>query len=322
ALPDVVESSLSLTTPVGRGQFTPLVEIEGVSDTRGPVWANLISPGWFATYQMPLVAGRDLNTSDGAHTPRVAVVNEAFAGKFAGGKSPLGLTISLYPHTSRTLGPFEIVGVVGDAVYSSLRAPAPPTFYIPLAQFDYLTELGIRSINLNVRTRGPAALGSTRSVAGAIAHVNPELSLAFRPLTSEVSDALTQERLTAFLSGSFGGLALLLAGLGLYGVTMYSVASRRMEIGVRMALGASTSAVARLVLSRVALLVCAGVLFGTAISLWASSFVAALIYGLAPRDTSTLVASAIVLSVVSACAAWVPTRRAMRTQPAVVLRNA
>jgi putative ABC transport system permease protein len=321
ALPDVAESALSLTTPVGSGQFTPLVEIGGVSDTRGPVWANLISPGWFSTFQIPLVAGRDLTDGDRAGTPRVAVVNEAFARKFSEGKSPLGLTISLYPHTPRTLGPVEIVGVVGDAVYSSLRAPAPPTFYIPLAQFDYLPELGIRSINLNVRSRGASPLGLTKGVAGAIAHVNPELSLTFRPLASQVSDSLTQERLTALLSGSFGALALLLAGLGLYGVTMYSVASRRMEIGVRMALGASTSAVARLVLSRAAVLVCGGVLFGTAISVWASRFVATLIYGLAPRDTTTLVASAMVLIVVAGCAAWVPTRRAIRTQPAVVLRD-
>ncbi len=321
ALPDVAEAALSLTTPVGSGQFTPLVEIQGVSDTRGPVWANLISPGWLSTFQIPLVAGRDLSDADRAGTPRVVIVNEAFARKFAEGKSPLGLTISLYPHTPRTLGPFEIVGVVGDAVYASLRGPSPPTFYVPLAQFDYLPELGIRSLNLSVRAKTAPAMAVAKSVTAAIAGVNPDLSLTFRPLANQVSDALTQERLTALLSGSFGVLALLLAALGLYGVTMYSVASRRMEIGVRIALGASTLSVARLVLFRAALLVCGGILVGGAISMWAARFVATLIYGLPSRDITTLLASAAILLVVGGCAAWLPTHRAVRIEPAVVLRN-
>ena len=152
-LPNVAEAALSLTTPVGSGQFTPPVEIAGVSDTRGPVWGNLTSPGWFATFRTPLVAGRDMTDRDRAGTPRVAIVNEAFARKFAGGGSPIGRTMTLYPRTAMTLGPIEIVGVVQDAVYASLRGQAPPAFYLPLAQFDYLTELGIRSINLSVRSR-------------------------------------------------------------------------------------------------------------------------------------------------------------------------
>src|SRR5262249_22652459 len=118
SVPDVADAALSLRTPIGPGQFTPLVEISGVTDTRGPVWANLVSPGWFTTFGTPLVAGRDLSDRDRAGTPRAAIVNEAFARKFAGGASPLGRTLTLYPHTARTLGPFEIVGVVRDAVYS------------------------------------------------------------------------------------------------------------------------------------------------------------------------------------------------------------
>src|SRR5262249_25121167 len=156
---------------------------------------------------------------------RAAIVNEAFARKFAGGASPLGRTLTLYPHTARTLGPFEIVGVVRDAVYSSLRAPVPPTFYLPLAQFDYLTALGIRSINLSVRVKSGDPMLLAKSVTAAVATVDPQIALTFRPLAEQVDAALVQERLIAGLSGCFGALALLLAGLGLYGVTAHAVAS-------------------------------------------------------------------------------------------------
>ena len=321
ALPDVADAALSLTSPLGAGQFTPLVEIQGVADTRGPVWANLISPGWFGTFGIPLVAGRDLADRDRAGVPRVAIVNEMFARKFAEGRSPIGLTITLYPRTPRSLGPIEIVGVVGDTVYSSLRGQAPPTFYLPLAQFDYLSELGIRSINLEVRSRGASPGSLTRSIATAVGQIDPQLALTFRPLSAQVSDSLTQERLIARLSACFGALGLLLAGLGLYGVTTHAVTTRRSEIGIRIALGAPAASVARLVLTRAALLVCAGSMLGAAISLWASTFVTTLIYGLQPRDLATLVASTAVLTVVAACATWVPTNGAMRTDPASILRD-
>jgi predicted permease len=320
-VPDVADAALSLMTPIGRGQFTPLVEIAGVSDTRGPVWANLISPGWFTTFGTPLVAGRDLSDRDRAGTPRVAIVNDAFARKFADGASPIGRTLTVYPRTERALGPIEIVGVVRDAVYSSLRAPVPPTFYLPLAQFDYLTELGIRSINLSVRAKSGDPLLLTKSVTAAVATVDPQIALTFRPLADQIDGALTQERLIAQLSGCFGALALLLAGLGLYGVTAHAVASRRVEIGIRMALGAPAARVVRLVLGRTTRLVAVGVIAGAAISWWASRFVATLIYGLEPRDTLTLAGSIAVLAIVAVLAAWWPARSAVRTDPAVVLRE-
>jgi len=321
ALPGVADAALSLTSPLGPGQFTPVLEIHGVSDTRGQVWANLISPGWLGTFGVPLVAGRDLSDRDRAGAPRVAIVNDAFARKFAPGKSPIGLTITLYPRTPRTLGPIEIVGVVGDAVYSSLRNPVPPTFYVPFAQFDYLRELGIRSINLDVRSRDASPGSLTGSITSAVGKIDPQLSLTFRPLAAQVSDALTQERLSARLSACFGVLGLLLAGLGLYGVTTHSVTSRRSEIGIRIALGASATSVARLVLARAALLVGAGSILGAALSLGAAKFVTSLIYGLRSRDLITVIASAVVLTAVAACATWIPTRRALRTDPAAILRD-
>jgi len=292
-----------------------------VSDTRGPVWANLISPGWFTTFQTPLRAGRDLSDRDRRGAPRVAIVNETFARKFAGGGSPIGLTMTLYPRTARTLGPIEIVGVVGDAVYTSRRGPAPPTYYLPLAQFDYLTELGIRSINLSVRSRTESPMLLAKSVTTAVTGVNPQLALTFRPLVEQVNASLTQERLIAILAGFFGMLALLLAGLGLFGVTAYAVAARRSEIGVRMALGAPGASVIRLVLTRTAVLVGLGVAVGLGASLWASKFVGTLVYGLEPRDPPTLIGAIALLAAVAALAAWFPARRATRIDPAAVLRE-
>jgi ABC-type antimicrobial peptide transport system permease subunit len=124
------------------------------------------------------------------------------------------------------------------------------------------------------------------------------------------------------LSGFFGALALLLAGLGLYGVTTHAVARRRTEIGIRMALGATPAGVVRLVLSRVSLLVGLGIFLGAGLSLWASTFVEALLYGLAPRDPATLVGSAAILAGVGAIAGWLPAHRASRIDPAAVLRDA
>jgi ABC-type antimicrobial peptide transport system permease subunit len=124
----------------------------------------------------------------------------------------------------------------------------------------------------------------------------------------------------ALLSGFFGVLALLLAGLGLYGVTAYAVSRRRREIGIRMALGSGPRGVIRLVLSRVSILIAAGILIGTGVSLWASKFVAALLYGLEPRDPGTLAGAAVILVTVGAFAGWLPARRAARIDPAAVLR--
>jgi len=129
------------------------------------------------------------------------------------------------------------------------------------------------------------------------------------------------DRLIAMVSGFFGALALLLAGLGLYGVTAYAVARRRREIGIRMALGSTPADVVRLVLSKVSILVGTGVIVGAAVSLWASQFVASLLYGLEPRDPATLIGAALVLAAVAALTAWLPAWRASRIDPAEVLRE-
>ena len=160
-----------------------------------------------------------------------------------------------------------------------------------------------------------------RGVADALNQTDPKAVFSFRSLSDQVAGTLTQERLVANLSTFFGALALLLAALGLYGVTSYAVNRRRAEIGIRMALGANGSDVVRLVLGRVALLVAIGIATGAAMSLWASRFVEALLYGLEPRDPSTFIAAALVLAGVGLLAGGLPAWRATRIDPTTVLRE-
>jgi putative ABC transport system permease protein len=151
--------------------------------------------------------------------------------------------------------------------------------------------------------------------------VDRNVPITFRPLATQVDASLAQERLVAMLSGFFGALALLLAGLGLYGVTSYAVGRRRREIGIRMALGAAPGGVIKMVLLRVAVLVDLGAITGTIISMWAGRFVGPLLYGLEPRDPATLGAAVAVLGVIGAAAGVIPATRASRIDPAIVLRE-
>jgi ABC-type antimicrobial peptide transport system permease subunit len=214
--------------------------------------------------------------------------------------------------------PLEIVGVVADAVYGSPRETPTPTMYTPMSQLE--NGAAMRLMSLSVRAeRGPAT-ALIKSVASAIKGVSPDVTLTFQPLADQVNASLTQERLVALLSGAFGALALLLAGLGLYGVVSNAVTRRQSELGIRMALGATPGAVIRLVLSRVAVLVGAGVAIGLACSVWVARLVVGLLYGVTARDPVTLMSAAGVLIALATGAAAVPAWRASRLDPALTLR--
>jgi ABC-type antimicrobial peptide transport system permease subunit len=193
--------------------------------------------------------------------------------------------------------------------------------YVPLAQSAESGAPVPPFVSVSLRAAAGPPGGLARPVVAAILNVNRDLALTVRPLADQVNASLVQERLVAVLAGGFGTIALLLAGLGLYGVTAHAVARRRHEIGIRMALGADAAGVIRLVIARIALLVGVGLIMGTGLSLWAARFVGTLLYGLEPHDPITLLGAAVALVVVAAMAAWVPARRAARIDPADVLRT-
>jgi putative ABC transport system permease protein len=218
-----------------------------------------------------------------------------------------------------SLGTMTVVGVVRDSVFRSIRAPDEPTVYLALGQDT--DPILTTNFYLGVRSTRQSPLQLTRAVSAAILGVNRNIVLKARAIGDEVRDAMAQDRIVAELSGFFGGLALLLAGLGVYGVTSYAVTRRRAELGIRMALGAAPGGVIRLVLSHITLLVAVGVVVGAGIAVWASKFATALLYGLEPRDPATLVSAAVTLAVVGALAGWLPAYRASRIDPAEVLRE-
>jgi hypothetical protein len=213
----------------------------------------------------------------------------------------------------------EIVGLVEDAAYRSVRDAVPPVLYLPFAQAHGNGTPSAMSLSVRAASGSPVLL--TRSIADAIAAVDADVSLTFRPLAAYVDGALVRERMMAIVAGFFGALSVLLAGLGLYGMTSYAVNRRRTEIGIRMALGADRGRVVRLVFRRVAWPLAIGLAAGTVLSLWASPFAAALLYGLEPRDPATFAAAALLLVAIGALAAWLPARRAARIDPARVLRE-
>jgi putative ABC transport system permease protein len=318
AVPGVASAAFSFTTPTGRAGWNTRIVVPPDSPLKGrelASWINAASPGWFKTYGIRLAAGRDFNSRDRMGAPRVAIVNRAFVRRFLPEGDPVGQHFSDQGPSGKQ-NSFEVVGVVEDSIYRSLRAAMEPTMFIPFAQWSNPRSI----VPIGVRSAGARPLSLTRSLSDALGKADPQASLTFFTLSSQVDAALIQERLLARLSTFFGGLALLLASLGLYGVTAYSVDRRRGEIGIRMALGANAPAIVRMILNRVGVLVALGIAIGIGASVWASRFVASFLYGVEPSDPGTFVLAAVVLSLVAAAAGWLPARRASRIEPAVVLR--
>jgi ABC-type antimicrobial peptide transport system permease subunit len=282
------------------------------------IMMNAVTSGWFPTYGLPVRAGRDFTNTDTATAPPVAVVNETFVQVFFPAGGALGAEFS----DSATDKKRTIVGVVPDMVYGSRRDDPGPQAYIPLTQSSDLGRgLAITTFQISVRANQRTPALTVKDVSAAIAAVDPRLSFDVRIVGDSERAALSQERLVAVLSGFFGVLAAFLAGLGLYGITSYGISLRHTEIGVRLALGGSSSDIVRLVLSRTAALVSAGLLIGIVASLWLSQFVSALLYGLAPRSVANLLTSVAILLVVAGASVTLPARRATQTDPAELLRR-
>jgi hypothetical protein len=281
---------------------------------------NFVTPGWFAAYGTAVRIGRDFTVRDTAEAPPVVVVNEAFARALMPGRSPLGETIP-YPRSRGRDAQRTIVGVVDDAVFESQREGIQPIVYLPVAQSVGVGPSGLTEISVGVRPAVGSPMQLARSVGAAMTGVDPGLSFTFRLLTEHVDASVRQDRIVAMLSGVFGGLALLIAALGLYGVTSYTVNRRFTEIGIRMALGAQRAHVLWLVLGQSLALTAVGIGLGLAGASAVTRYLRAMLFGLNPLDPGTFVGVAVLFVVVAALAASIPAHRATRVDPLVALRT-
>jgi predicted permease len=304
-------------TPIGRGQWDGNVTPEGYSSKRQEdtqVYFNRVSPGYFATMRQPLMSGRDFSAHDDLGAPKVMLITESAARRFFGQANPLGKTIGArFPGTLET---YQVIGVVKDAKYAAVDEGLTLTVYVACAQDMF----PFPEVTFEVRSAQPVET-VIPAVRAAIGEVNRGISLEFRNFETQVNESLLQPRMVALLSAFFGGLALLLAMIGLYGVTAYGVARRQSEIGIRMALGAQPASVIWLVLRDVAAMLAIGTLLGLAASLAAGRLVATLLYGVKPYDVAPLAIAAVVLGIATGIAAYLPAHRAARLDPMAALRE-
>lgn len=324
AVPGVESVAASLATPLGSAgvRLTPDVTVPGTGMPATRVLMVPVSPGWFRTFGTRVLAGRDFEPRDRTGATPVVIVNQAFVRQYLGtAAAALGRTIESSGDDRRES--LDIVGVVEDAAFVTMRDRIEPTLYRPLAQ-TLSAELmtAVPSVSISVRAAAglaPAALSGT--VAAAIVGEDRALAITSRPLQEQLRVFYIRERLLALLSVFFAALALLIAGIGLYGVTAYAVARRRTEIGIRMALGADARRVVRLVLGRVVWLSAAGAVAGILGGLWAARLIQSLLFGMDARDPVTFTAASVVLLAVVSLAGWLPARRAARIDPATTLRR-
>ncbi|MDP1569892.1 MAG: ADOP family duplicated permease [Vicinamibacterales bacterium] len=313
AIPGVEAASASTLTPLsGYIMLTPVTVPffvpDGLPDTA--VASNRITPRFLQTFGTPLLAGRDFDERDGPDAPRVAIVNTAFVDHYMPDfDEVVGRVIELRGQ------PTEIVGVVATGRYMRLRDPRTQFVYLPLAQW-----LGPQPqpIRFALRSASPDALRG--AVVQTVREFDPALTVEFRTLADEIAMGGSHDRLLAWLGGLFAALALLMACLGLYGTFAYLVARRRVEIGVRLALGADRAAILRLVFRDAAMVLAAGLGVGLAGTLATARYLEALLYGVRPGDPLMLAFAVVAVSAVAALATSLPARAAAAIDPAQSIR--
>jgi putative ABC transport system permease protein len=317
AVPGVVSASDASVVPMSGTSWTMMVHTNSNGhEVRRDSKFSWISSAYFRTMGIPLLAGRELSDRDGAASPRVAVVNESFARRFFDGANPIGRTFRTVAEPGYPEAVYQVVGLVKDTKYQSIREPFNAICFAPWSQ-DPRERLEMEVL---VRSNLPIS-GIIPAVNQTITKTNPEIDLTSRIYNDEIRDTLVRERMMATLSGFFGLLAVLLAIVGLYGVMSYMVARRRNEIGIRIALGADRRKVVSMILREAALLLGAGLVAGAALSLAATTAARRLLFGLEPNDPSTLAIAVAGLAVVAIAASYLPARRAARVDPMVALRE-
>jgi predicted permease len=331
AMPGVAQASLVQFSPINRRErrvwsleqqslSSHYYYVEGrslASEAAAPVNTMQVYPNSFATLGIPFVAGRDFGSQDVQESQTVAIINESMARLLFGHKNPLGQRVGwTYPGSSTVdCCPTEIIGVVKDARYLSLRQEGRPMFYRAFTQASSSGEM-----TLVVRTTGNAA-----PIAAAMqreAHaLDPQMPrFAVETLAAQVDASLTEERLIAKLSSVFGLLALVLVCVGMYGALAYDVTRRTHEIGIRMALGARAGQIVQLVLRETLWLVSVGIVLGLGGALALTRLLKTLLFGVSATDPLTFIVIAAALIIVALLACWIPARQATKVDPMIALR--
>jgi putative ABC transport system permease protein len=316
AVPGVESAAEAEIVPVSGSGWNDRIKVGGVVQaTISNV--NAVSPGFFQTMGTPLLGGRDFDARDTASSPRVAIVNEAFARQLLGPANPIGRTFQIQQRPGSPEPTYEVVGLVRNSKYRDLRESFTPIAFLALAQDPAALD---QYMQVMVRARGPI-VGLASAIERAMAEADPGISITLQPFAEQIRQSLLRERLMATLSGFFGLLAGLLATIGLYGVMSYMVARRRREIGIRMALGADRPAVVAMVMREAALLLGVGLALGTVLASMAARAARALLFGLGPGDPNTLVMAVLALAGVAALASYLPAKRAAGVEPTLALRE-
>jgi macrolide transport system ATP-binding/permease protein len=327
-LPGVQRVALSLYTPLegdnwGEGVFIQGRPEPGPNDSVGASWVR-VSPEFFDIIGQHLQRGRGITIQDTATSLPVAVVNQAFVKKFfPKGEDPIGVHFGVSGVKSSS--DFEIVGVVSDVKYNNVRRPVRAMYFRPLLQVAHTEpNTDIRSLYagaIMLQTKGPVQ-GLESQVRRALASIDPNLTVVrYETFAGQISGLFNQERLIARLTLMFGVLALVLASVGLYGVTAYTVARRTPEIGIRMAMGADRGSVVGMVLREAMLQAVIGLTIGLPVALLCVRFVQSQLYSVAGRDAEVLSLAIATLIVSAFAAGWIPARRAASTDPVKALRT-
>jgi len=315
--PGVIAAATTGVVPLSGSAWNNDVWLDGVPS---PVRANSrfsdVSPHYFKALDMPIVAGRGFDDRDAVGAPGVAVVNDAFVRTFVPDGRPLGRYVWREARSNAPATRYEIVGLVKNAKYRTLRETPPPTVYLPAAQDP---EPGTFAQML-IRTSLPAATAEA-TLKTAFHSAGGAIVPAFVSLRTQIDRSLTQDQMLGAISGFFGLLAIALAAIGLYGSMTFAVTRRTREIGVRIALGASREGILRLVLREAMLLVAAGCVVGLALTLLLSRYLTTLVYAVEPNDPVTIIGAVLLLTAVAAAASLAPALRAARLDPVVAFRS-
>jgi predicted permease len=314
-LPGVLAAGAADSGPLGTGTGWNIYipgYIPKADEPRTTPWVGFISPDYFKTMMVPLLLGRDFDDRDlQAKGPMKMIVNETFAKHYFGGQNPIGRMVGL----DRDTFDVEIVGLVKDTKYTGLREEPIRMVYVPYRPGPWGAQFAV-----HLRTAGdPMALASTlRQKVAELDRSAPVFNI--RTADEDIRRSLLRERLVATITTLFGGLALLLAALGLYGVLSYGVAQRTREFGIRIAIGAEAPSIVTLVMREAGWVVGGGIVIGLAAAWALGQIVTSLLYGVQPTDPVSAVIAVAVLTAAGALAAWVPARRASRVDPIQALR--